>query len=202
MNTTAITFTSTTGTPVELNLSKVYATEQRIPEIAFITPHKAPELLARFNEAFLDLVKYIPMVKYELVQAKREANKRRSIVLLDLVPEILKAKGLTNAKSPAGSEDLRRAILETDEEYERLCRQGEKIEAIIELLEGKLKALEWAYTATKKIVGENAYSPNNTYLKAAGDGGAILEQRQQTVVTQAAPIPSPSKGFGKPAYHN
>ena len=196
---TAITFASVAGSTIELNMNKVYATERRIPEIAFITPHKAPELLARFNEAFLDLVKYIPMVKYEHIQAKREANKRRSIVLLDLVPEILKTKGLTNAKSPAGSEDLRRAILETDEEYERLSRQCEKIEAIIELLEGKLKALEWAYTATKKIVGENAYSPNNTYLKAAGDGGAILEQKQHEVVVMPAAAPTKG-GFGKPNY--
>lgn len=174
----------------QLDMGKVYAIEQRIAEVAFVTPHKAPELLARFNEAFLDLTRHIPVVKYEQLQAKREANKRRSIVLLDLVPDLLQAKGLATAKSPAGSEDLRKAILDADDEYQDLLRRGEQLDAIVELLEGKLKAIEMAYTSVKKIIGENAYNMNNPNLKAPGDGGVIVEQRAERS----------SSGFGKPTY--
>ena len=157
----------TVGQPIVIDLSGVYRIERRIQEIAFVTSAKAPELLATFNEAYLYLHKYVTLLKYELVRATREANKVKSVILLDRVPQILESKGLTNGKSKAGSEDLRNAILDQDEEYQNALDKTQQIRCIIELLTGKLEGFEMGYNSVKKILGENAF---NMMLRGPGSG--------------------------------
>lgn len=150
---------------IVLDMTNVYIAEGRIQEVAFVTPHKAPELLSTFNVTFLELTRHITKLDYERNVAKRVANKMRAIILLDRVPAILKERGLATAKSPAGSEDLRQAILDIDEPYQTACDRVDQITAIMKLLQGKLTSIEMAYTSVKKIIGENAYNMNNPNLK-------------------------------------
>lgn len=152
-----------------LEMVNVYAAEKRIAEIAFVTPHKAPELLAVFNGVFLELTRCVTQLDYERNQAERVANKVRAIILLDKVPGILKERGLTTAKSPMGSEDIRTAILDLDDDYNVALERVDQIAAISKILQGKLKAIEMAYTSVKKIIGENAYSAGNPNLKHGND---------------------------------
>jgi hypothetical protein len=174
--------------PLCIDLSKVYSIEARIEEVAFVTPTKAPELLARFNEGYLFLHKQICLLEYELVQATREANKIRSIVLLDRVPVILEQKGL-GGKNRAGSEDLRNAILDGDEEYQSARETVEQVSCIIELLKGKLKAFEMAYTSVKKLLGEGAF---NMLSRNPGTG--------TNPDTKVGQVDRPVQGFGKARY--
>lgn len=161
--------------PLVFDMSSIYDVEARISEVAFVTPHKAPELLARFNEAFLELTRLITATEYEQIQAKKNANRIRSIILLDKAPQILKEKGLATAKSPAGSEDLRNAVLDSDDEYQSALDRADQITAVIKLLQGKLKAFEMAYSSVKKIIGENAYNMSNPRLKATSDEPSLVE---------------------------
>lgn len=159
-----------------LDMTNCYKAEGRIQEVAFVTPHKAPELLAVFNETFLELTRYLSQLDYELNVAERAANKVRAIILLDKVPEILKERGLATAKSPLGSEDIRTAILDTDQEYQEALERCDKIRAISKLLQGKLKAIEMAYTSVKKIIGENVYNAKNPNLThKENDFGEVKE---------------------------
>ena len=175
--------------PKVLDLTRVYAIEDRVQEIAYVTPQKAPELLARFNETFLYLHKMVSSLEYVYLEAEGEANRIKSIVLLDRAPEILEKKGLINGKSRAGSEDLRNAVLAQDEEYQSALDIVAQIQCIIELLRGKLKGIEWAFTSVKKILGEGSY---NMRLPGPGEG------------TGSAPIgrvnPGTKAGFGRPVY--
>jgi hypothetical protein len=176
--------------PLVIDLTHVYEIENRIEEVAFVTTAKAPELMARFNEAYLYVHKHISLLEYELNRAEREANKVRAIILLDKVSVILEQKGLLSGKSRAGSEDLRTAILDQDEEYQDALDQTQKIKCVIELLKGKLKGFEMAYTSTKKILGESSMNLiNRTFGSGTGDapvGGSNPE-----------PI---AMGFGKATY--
>lgn len=158
---------------VALNMTNIYRAEERIQEIAFVTQHKAPELLAMFNMVFLELTRHITRVKYEKVEAEKAAERVRAVILLDKVPGILEAKGLTSARSPAGSEDLRNAILSVDPEYSAAVDKCDQVNAVLGLLEGKLKGIEWAYSSVKKILGENAYNHSNPTLKDSGSGGCF-----------------------------
>lgn len=144
-----------TTQPLIIDLTLVYEVEQRIHEVAFVTSQKAPELMSRFNEAFLLLTEYLPKVEYQRLVAQREADKRKSVVLLDEATKVLKEKGLSS------SQDLRKAVLDADEVYQELCDKVHQIACIYEQLEGKKKSIEMAYTATKKVLGENIHTSNN-----------------------------------------
>lgn len=187
--------------PLEIDLTNVYRAEGRIPEVAFVTPQKAPELLAVFIDAYASLAKHIVAVDFERSQAERAANKLRAIILLDKVPTILKDKGLTSARSPSGSEDLRKAILDSDEEYTSALDKIDQLNALVELIKGKSRSVEMAYTSVKKIIGENAYNFRNTNLSGPAESPKppVLRERQteETLPTLGGSVRS---GFGTPKY--
>jgi hypothetical protein len=161
--------------PLEIDLKTILQAEGRIPEVGFITPQKAPELLALFNVAYLDLTKHLVAVDFEYTQRERAAEQVRAEILLDRLPSILEKKGLASARSPLGSEDIRQAVLATQPDYQKALDEAQQLNALVELLKGKLKSIEMAYTSVKKVLGEGAFNfrnPNltgNTYQTA--DGG-------------------------------
>jgi hypothetical protein len=146
--------------PVVIDLTNIYKIEGRIQEVAYVNNVKAPELLARFNEVYLELDQHLCMLRYEHLKAKHKSNKVRSIVLLDKVRDYLKEKGLLTANNKAGSEDLRNAVLDQDQEYQDSLEVLDQIKCTIELLEGKQKAFEMAFSSVKKIIGDS-YLGNN-----------------------------------------
>lgn len=189
-NSSALLVPSPNGTYTKVDLSQVYAAEGRIHEVATVNPHRAPELLATFNLAYAKLGE----IEVGLIQAYNAADNAarrvRSIVLLDRVPQVLKDKGLSSARSPGGSEDQRNAILDMDEEYTAARERVEMIEAMRTLVANKKKSLEWAYTSVKKVLGGDPTSlGQNRSFSAGADMGPSVEPG---VVVQSRQVP----GFG------
>jgi hypothetical protein len=153
MATEAIELTCPRGDPLKgtlkFEMTKVYAAQNRIPEVAYVNTQKAPELLAVFNEAYLDLTRALSWLEVEVGAAEAGVQRRRSTVILDLSPDILKKKGYLKS-----SQDLREACVNDDDEYQALMERQTAILAMKEFLRGKLKALEMAYTSVKKIIGD------------------------------------------------
>lgn len=139
--------------PLLFPLQKIYEAESRIPEVATVNAGKAPELLATFNIAYLHVKDMIVRLRLCLDDAKKASNMRKSIVVLDIAPGVLKNKGLTRPSSPSGSEDQREAVLNGDVEYLKCQDRVSCIEAMIELMESKKTGVEMAYTSVKKILG-------------------------------------------------
>lgn len=158
--------------PLKLDLGEINSVESRIQEVAFVNPVKAPELLAVFNKAYSDLVSIISTVEYEFQMAKKHSNEVRAMVLIDRVPEKLKEKGLTSAKSPGGSEDFRQAILDLDKDYSAAQDKVIQLKCIITLLEGKQKSIDMAYSSVKKVLGESSQYRHSQSL--------AVEQNQST----------------------
>lgn len=153
---------------IKIDLKSILESERRLHEVAITTKDKAPELLASFNLSWLELHGHIVYLENERNIADRELRKRRSVIVLDVAPQILKDKGLANPRSPAGNEDLREAVINQDAEYLAIEERYQKIEAVIELLRGKLKAFEMAYNSVKKIISDlpsfyNNYDPRLTH---------------------------------------
>ena len=157
------------GTPglgaLTLDLSKVYEAESLLPEVAAVTVEKAGYLMAVFNESYNELIKTIRTVDLECARSKIILNKIRSRIILDEAKDILKAKGLAKDSNPAGSEDLRRAVLEANEEYIQALDRLNFLDITSEFLRGKLKVMDNGYTAVKKLLGDQQ---NATYHKATG----------------------------------
>lgn len=144
--------------PLMFDLTQVFIAEARISEVAALTPTKAPELLATFNTAYLECARNIAMLEAELTMAKRAADKVRSVVVLERAPAKLLQLGLVTSRNPAGSEDLRKAVLDGDVEYQDALSLTDQIECNLELFRGKQKGLEMAYTSVKKLVGEQTFN--------------------------------------------
>lgn len=171
-----------------LDLTNVQVAESRVHEVAFVTPQKAGDLLAAFNEAHLDLVGFITKVELEIRRSERKADQLRSVIVLDKVKDILKAKGLAKDSNPAGSEDLRRAVLDGDDEYQDALDKVEEMKALGELLRGKSKSIEMAYHSVKKLISDtntptyretrtNGYSSDETPVGQTVEAPAVTPGR-------------------------
>jgi hypothetical protein len=177
---------------VLLAMDPIYDAERRVQEVATVNSHKAPELLSVFNTAYFTLNDHLTKLDLALVEARKAANLRRSVVILDLVPQILKQKGLSSARSPGGSEDQRKAILDADEPYLVLMDTVAQLEAMHELLDGKRKGFEWAFTSVKKIIGgEPSWKDNGLNRNPNLSAGSTAERVQPGQVVTGA-----RAGFG------
>lgn len=144
------------GTPglkaLEIDLSEILSIESRQREIAYVNKETAPELMYSFNRAYTEILKNMTKIMFEYNQATKYANKRRSVVLLDVAPEVLKIKGLVSKKSMNGSADLRQAVLDQDDEYLDLLDKVNLLKAAHEYLRSKAKGFEMSYYAVRKVM--------------------------------------------------
>ncbi len=145
--------------PLTFDTTDIERADSRIHEVAFVTPMKAPELLATFNMAISRLSFIISKVELEKRYAERTADERRSVIVLDEAAPILKAKGLSKDSNPAGSADLRQAILDGDVNYQNLLDNVAELEALSELLRSQQKSIEMALYSVKDIIRSNQYIP-------------------------------------------
>lgn len=177
------------NTEVELDLTRVHQAESRIHEVAFVTAGKAPELLSRFNEAYLDASRIAAKLEYEHLQAKADVDRVRARLLMDVIPDLLKEKGISS------SQDMRQAALDGHPEYQEATEMAHRTKCFLTLMKSKVQGLEMAYTAVKKILGENAFSP------AGGlplNNGPQQEDIREPVRTVRPTSSHP--GFGKARY--
>lgn len=196
---------------ITINMQAIFAAEARQEEVAYVTPQKAPELLREFNIAWRDLDKVIVRLSSEHLMAERQLEKRKAVLILDVVPVKLKERGL------ASNEANRDAVIALDEEYQALQDVVDQLDAVVHLLKGKLKAFENSFSSVKKIMGEDTYNMRgrqNPNLKGGADSQptpSFVKPNQvattsanRPVVSQAATTPqstaSARGGFGKARY--
>jgi hypothetical protein len=141
-------------------------------------------------------------MEYYRLSADREATRRKSIVVLEEAPAKLKVLGLASARSPGGSADQREAVLGLDQEFQDALERVAMIDAVIKLLNGKLKAFEMAYTSVKKILGEGAFDYSSNPNLSGGTGTARAGQQHERPLS-LPPIASSNNDlgdFGKSRY--
>lgn len=169
---------------IVIDLKAILRAEARIIEVQAVTPMKAGELLATFNVSWRDLHYNICLLEKEKNDAQRELNRIRATIILERAPKIIKERGLSDNK------ETREACVTLDPEYEKAEEILDQLVAAIELLRGKLKSFEMAYTSVKKLLGESAFNFNRDI---SGDGGdrepGVVDVHERKV-----------SGFGTPKY--
>lgn len=154
--------------PFVINMQSIVEAEQRLFEVQHVTPATAAEQLAFWAEAKRRAHDLMVMASHQKAVAEREAEKIRGRVILDEVPEVLKRKGLSTDRSPAGSEDLRKAVLATSQEYQAALEKVDYLTAVTEWMKGKVKSFESAYFDTKDH-RDAARNPGNKDLSGGTD---------------------------------
>jgi hypothetical protein len=130
----------------------------RIQEVAFTNSSKAPELLATFNNAYLETARIVAMVQYEYNRAVRARENARAVFMVDKLPSVVASKGLATSKSPMGTEDIRSSLLRMDDDFLGAEVVVDELKAVTALFEANAKALEMAYTSVKKIISDTLAS--------------------------------------------
>ncbi len=187
--------------PLIIDMAAIVAAERRQQEVASLSKLKAPELLWIFNKNWLDLNSLLARLQLEKNVAQKELEKRKAILLLDVIPEKLKER-----KIPSNDAN-REAFITLDEEYSRLEDTFMQITAVVKYLEGKLKSFENAYSSVKKLVGQDPYGMGGNkspYLSGGTESPQRAMEREPEApqkTHQEEPPPAPTRtGFGKARY--
>lgn len=184
------------GTSVDaiaIDLRKILEAEQRMIEVQAVTPAKASELCTVFTISWRDLHQNICQLESEKVSALKIVDRRKAVITLEVMPQILKDKGLSSNK------ETRESVLALDSELQAAQDVVDQISAIIELLRGKLKAFEWSYATVKKIMGS---SDAFNYLGRTDDrlsANPVDEESPAPISNAPAPGSARSR-FGNPRY--
>jgi hypothetical protein len=132
------------------SLNSVRNAEDRVHEIAIVTPTKGPELLSVFSLALKDLSDHLPQLHYQSTISSKKRRERRAVVVLEVVPRLLAEKKLTN------NETNREAIVEQDPEFSVLTDVEAEIEAAYIYVREKYRTIESHLNAVKKSMDAGA----------------------------------------------
>lgn len=186
---------SSEGGLFSLELTEVHKLEARKVETACVTKSKAPELMHAMEQGYsIVSTKLLPVVAYELSQARQAADERKAVVMLDEAPRILQEKGLATSRNPSGSEGQRESVLAMDEEYKLLQDKVEMLKATFELLKGKLRGFEMSFSTVKKV-----FDSLNQY-GSMPRGGSIGLQELPDGAEAGDQVDSAGRLIGTPRY--
>lgn len=151
-------------TPLLYDLTEVLVAEGRVHEISFVTPSKAPELMSVFTRACFTLARYASDLSLQRSLAERRIADRQAVMIIDVIPEKIKEKKLTS------NDATRQAFLDLDPEYSEAVVAEAHVSAALMLVQGKLKAMESALNAVKKILGDtqSVYHRSNPNMSTGG----------------------------------
>lgn len=167
--------------PFEVDLKLAFDGERRMQEIATATTGNALLLCSVFARAYDSLGRAYGHIYCEVGCATVAARKRKSILVLDKAPGIAKEKGLSSARSPTGSEDVREAICYADEEYCRIEEYRAGLEAAKELIYCKLQAMRMSYDAVRSLVRGTGAPAGNSVTSTASSVDTLLERAMDKV---------------------
>ncbi len=148
--------------PIKLDMSKVYDVESRLHETSFVTTSSAVELTSVFNQGSGLVAKYLCWVNYEILQAEKELDLCKAVVILDKLPgQAAKLKEL----GIKPNEDYRNAMIMRDTDCQTFLDVLNGLKAAKEFLESKHKLFERAYYGCRNVIGQpTKYTPINTHM--------------------------------------
>jgi hypothetical protein len=121
----------------------------------------------------------------EVAEATIASRKRRAVIILDMATEIAKSKGLSSARAPTGSEDIREAICYADDEYTAIETYRASLEGLKELVYIKLNSMRLAFDAVKSISRSTVSSASGSVVDLGTNKDSftrIMEENTTTIL--------------------
>lgn len=142
---------------IAVDIAKIVEAEARLGEVAIVNAHKAPELLAMFNQAWLELNRIVTMLTYERNKADTARKRCKAEAVLCCNDAAILARGHKKA-----SADLRDAMSELDPEVTRVSEMLNELEALLNYLKGKQEAFRKGFQAVKELL-DGGHLPREKY---------------------------------------
>lgn len=150
--------------PLTLDLRAIKRAEQRLHEVQLASRIRSGELMHLFNHASLECGKFTARLSAEEGYATRYAKTVRAQALFDRLPPILKEKGLANARSPLGAEDIRSTAVEADDAYNQALEIVSNIQVATKFLAVRKEAFDKAYWTVHKLTDTRGGSPDDSSI--------------------------------------
>lgn len=186
----------------EVDLAIIHTAESRTEELAHASGNVA-ELASCFDRAYDSACKLHAMTQYEAEMATIASRKRRAIILKDILPGRIKERGLSSARSPVGAEDIRDTLYYEDDEFVRVEQYRAALDAIKELLFGKMMTMNSARRRAEAMLNRGTTKPGAGNDDPLGDRveRAYRETLEQAEVAKNANVtvaPRRRGGWGTP----
>ncbi len=143
---------------IRLDMGRIFLAESRIGEMSIVNAMKAPELEACILQGYLDASDFYSKVELELYTIQTLLDRRKSILLIDKMADLLNEKKLVKS-NPSGNSDLRKAIVDLDPEYGILTEKQNHLEALHTYLKGKMMAFGMAHSAIERLIERRSFTP-------------------------------------------
>lgn len=168
-----LTIVRPNGTEFSVDMTELRRLEGRQSLAAGVGRMEALALMSDMKDGYEIAGTLKATLGLELDRAKSAANMRRAIVYLDVVPDVLRAKGVASARSPGGSEEQREAVLALDKESAQLQDYTAQIQSARELMAVKMEGFRMTYSTVKRNFDDQlpGMLPRNY------NGGALQEPR-------------------------
>jgi hypothetical protein len=196
----ALVVPTSTSLALTFDMRKIHRAESRLIEMNGITKAKAGELLFCVIDAFGEAKEHYATLKGEFGRCKQKLRSIRGLIVLDKAPEELKSKGLSSARSPAGSEDLRDGVVNTNADYLKWSDVLIQVETAMDRMESKVEKLKMAYYAISDLIkGVEARKDTSGGVGDDSPGELSRTERSREFVEEQAIVNHP-KGFGTAKY--
>lgn len=163
----------------EIDLIRVHQAEARREEIVSAHGRALLELANAFDDGYDSACKLHSQVIYESEMATIASRKRRAVLLRDEFPRIIRERGLGSTKSPVGAADIRDTLLYEDDEFLRLENYRAALEAIKELLFGKMFSMQRLCKRTEILL--QRHDPHTSGLGVTDPDGHRIESAMKEI---------------------
>lgn len=182
------------------DMRKIHNAEARLIELSSITKEKAGELLACFIDAYDNARTFRAVLRGELIRAKQRVKSVAGRVTLDEAATILKEKGLLNTRSPAGSEDLRKAVVDTHADYIAAIDLQAQVEAALDHMDGKVEKMHMAYFSAQELQKGSSLSKHISGGVGDDDSDLSASEKARVFAEEHSTVKKTSYGggFGAP----
>lgn len=173
IGTKVVVLSALKGVPPEIvEAEPVYRALSRSQEIAYCTPVKAPELLAVFSRAFNETNALYSKIELQYNLCEEQMRKRKAVLVLDEMTEIIVKKGHASAKAPNGTAEIREAVVDGDAELSQLRTTHIFLKCLMTLWGGHRRKLEMDHGSVKKIL-ERGFQNRDLSVPYNGDSSSV-----------------------------
>jgi hypothetical protein len=191
----ALTVVRPNGTEFSVDLTELRGLEARQAEASGCGRVVALGLMTSMKEGYELAATARANITLEMDRAQTALATRKAIVCLDLIPDILKAKGLATPGRPGGTAEQKEDILAVDKDYIALKNYIGQLEAARELMRIKMETFRMAFSTAKRnfddtLAGMLPKGYNGGATEAPQDASAYVKpQRQLPQIMEPTPGP-------------
>jgi hypothetical protein len=169
-----------------IDLQPYFVVESGLEDLASLSVSRAHLLLSDLFRVSFGLAQQLDRVERYHNKAKQETDKRKAVIVIDILPSTLKEKGL------ASNDLTRQAVIDLDTEYQRLLDQQNDIFSTLKFLKNKFDRFEDAIQTVRSI----AYNLNATQARLNPNLTMTMGSTENIPVGMTAETTTTSKAYG------